>query len=302
MELRNINTFTKVAELESFSKAAEHLGYSQSTVTIQIKQLETELNTKLFDRMGHKIMLTDPGRSLLAHAKDLLLLEQKVKGIVQDTGSVKGILRLGLIESICTSLLPEILPRYHELYPGVEIQVKTDVNENLIEMLKTNDVDLAFLIDKKICTPDTVTAYEFSQDILFVASKDFPLPHSGVLTLEEIASMPFILTEKGISYRLSLDDLLATHDLSLTPFLEIGDTSTIRDLIKKNMGVSILPEFAVNRRLKKGDIVNLRVEHWDVTLYTQLIYNKHKWMTPAMQKFIDLVADIYGPKEDSNEA
>ncbi|MBE6007736.1 MAG: LysR family transcriptional regulator [Lachnospiraceae bacterium] len=298
MELRNINTFTKVAELESFSKAAEHLGYSQSTVTIQIKQLETELNTKLFDRMGHKIMLTNSGRALLTHAKDLLLMEQKVKGIVQDTGSVKGVLRLGLIESICTSLMPDILPRYHALYPDVEIQVITDVNENLIEMLKTNDVDLAFLIDKKICTPDTVTAYEFPQNILFVASRDFSLPHDGVLSLKEIAAMPFILTEKGISYRLSLDDLLATHNLSLTPFLEIGDTSTIRDLIKKNMGVSILPEFAVNRRLEKGDIINLKVEHWDVTLYTQLIYNKHKWMTPAMQKFIDLVADTYGKKED----
>ena len=293
MELRNLNTFTKVAELESFSKAAEHLGYSQSTVTIQIKHLETELNTKLFDRMGHKIMLTDSGRALLTHAKDLLLMEQKLKGIVQDKDAVNGVLRLGLIESICTSILPDILPVYHSLYPDVEIKVITDVNENLIEMLSTNDVDLAFLIDKKICTPDTITAYEFEQEILFVASKDFPLPHKDTLTLEEIAKMPFILTEKGIGYRLTLDDLLASRNLSLTPFLEIGDTSTIRTLIKKNLGISILPEFAVDKKVEKGDIITLKVEHWNATLYTQLIYNKHKWMTPAMQKFIDLVADTY---------
>lgn len=297
MELRNLNTFTKVAELQSFSKAAEHLGYNQSTVTIQIKHLEAELNTKLFDRMGHKIMLTDSGRALLTYTKDLLLMEERLKSIVQDTGSVKGVLRLGLIESVCTSFFPDILPKYHELYPDVEIHVITDVNENLLEMLKTNDIDLAFLIDKKICTAETVTAYEFEEKIVFVASNNFELPNKEPLSLEEVAKLPFILTEKGISYRLSLDDLLAEHNISLSPFLEIGDTSTIVKLIKKNTGVSILPMFAVSKSIEKGEIKPFSVEHWDVRLYTQLMYNRYKWMTPAMQKFIDLVSETLSKGE-----
>ncbi len=290
MELRNLNTFIKVAELMSFSKASKHLGYSQSTVTIQIKHLESELNTKLFDRMGHKIMLTDSGRALLTYAKDLLLMEQRLKSIVEDSGSVKGVLRLGLIESICTSFMPDILTKYHKLYPDVEIQVITDVNENLLERLKTNEVDLIFFIDKKICTNEAVTAYEFEEKIVFIASNDFTLPHKGNLSLKEVASLPFILTEKGISYRLSLDDLLAKHNLTLSPFLEIGDTSTIVKMVRSNTGISILPMFAVSKYIEKGEIRTLPVEEWNVSLYTQLMYNRFKWMTPAMQKFIDLVS------------
>lgn len=294
MELRNINTFTKVAELQSFSKAAEHLGYSQSTVTIQIKSLETELNTRLFDRMGHKIMLTDSGRALLDHARELLLMEQKIKSIVQDTETVKGVLRLGLIESICTSIMPDIIPEYHTLYPGVEIQVKTDVNENLLDMLKTNDIDLAFLIDKKICTPEAVTAYEFEEKIVFVAGKDFHPAKPESLTVNDISKMPLILTEKGISYRLYLENMVAEHNINLSPFLEIGDTSTIVNLIKQNVGVSILPMCTVAKSIDRGEIKTLNVRGWNLNLYAQLIYNRYKWMTPAMQKFIDLAKKMYG--------
>lgn len=294
MELRNINTFTKVAELQSFSKAAEHLGYSQSTVTIQIKSLETELNTRLFDRMGHKIMLTDSGRALLDHARELLLMEQKIKSIVQDTETVKGVLRLGLIESICTSIMPDIIPEYHTLYPGVEIQVKTDVNENLLDMLKTNDIDLAFLIDKKICTPEAVTAYEFEEKIVFVAGKDFHPAKPENLTVNDISKMPLILTEKGISYRLYLENMVAEHNINLSPFLEIGDTSTIVNLIKQNVGVSILPMCTVAKSIDRGEIKTLNVSGWNLNLYAQLIYNRYKWMTPAMQKFIDLTKKMYG--------
>lgn len=293
LELRNINTFTKVAELQSFSKAAEHLGYSQSTVTIQIKSLETELNTRLFDRMGHKIMLTDSGRALLAHARELLLMEQKIKSIVQDTETVKGVLRLGLIESICTSMIPDLIPKFHELYPGVEIQIKTDVNENLLDMLKTNEVDLAFLIDKRICTPDTVTAYEFEEKIVFVSGSDFHPAKAKNLTVKDIIGMPLILTEKGISYGLYLENMAAEYSLTLSPFLEIGDTSTIVNLIKQNIGVSILPMFTVAKSIDRGEIKTLKVKDWDLNLYTQLIYNRYKWMTPAMEKFIELVSQTY---------
>lgn len=291
MELRHLNTFTKIAELMSFSKAAEHLGYSQSTVTVQIKALENELNTKLFDRMGHKIMLTDSGRVLLTYAKDLLLMEQKLKSIVEDSSTVKGVLRLGLVESICTSFMPDILIEYHRLYPEVEIRVITDVNEKLLEMLKTNEVDLIFLIDKKICPPEAVTAYEFEEKIVFVAPNDLALPHSEPLSLEDISKLPFILTEKDVGYRVSLNDLLAKHNLSLSPFLEIGDTSTIVKLIRRNTGVSLLPMYAVSKSIENGEVKILDVAEWSVCHYAQLMYNRFKWMTPAMQKFITLTSE-----------
>lgn len=291
MELRHLNTFTKIAELMSFSKAAEHLGYSQSTVTVQIKALENELNTKLFDRMGHKIMLTDSGRALLTYAKDLLLMEQKLKSIVEDSSTVKGVLRLGLVESICTSFMPDILIEYHKLYPDVEIRVITDINEKLLEMLKTNEVDLIFLIDKKICPEEAITAYEFEEKIVFVASNDLTLPHSEPLSLEDISKLPFILTEKDVGYRVSLNDLLAKHNLSLSPFLEIGDTSTIVKLVRRNTGVSLLPMYAVSKSIENGEVKTLDVDEWSVCHYAQLMYNRFKWMTPAMQKFISLTTE-----------
>ena len=124
MELKNINTFVRVAELNSFTKAANELGYSQSTVTIQIKQLENELNFLLFDRIGKNVSLTPRGEDFLMYANEFLRLEAQALSLKGDADAVSGTLRLGVLESLFVWRIADLLPEYHKQYPDVKIEIK----------------------------------------------------------------------------------------------------------------------------------------------------------------------------------
>ena len=117
MELRNINTFLHIAELHSFSSAARELGYSQSAVSAQISQLETELGTPLFDRVGKTVRLTDAGQTFQSYARTLLITAQQAKAALLPARAVSGTLRVALADSVCSTFLPDLLQQFHALCP-----------------------------------------------------------------------------------------------------------------------------------------------------------------------------------------
>ena len=119
MELRTINTFLHIAELHSFSRAARELGYSQSAVSSQIAQLEAELGTPLFDRVGKTVRLTDAGLTFQDYARTLLATAQQAKAALQPAREVRGTLRIALADSVCSTFLPDLLLHYHARCPEV---------------------------------------------------------------------------------------------------------------------------------------------------------------------------------------
>ena len=129
MELRNINTFLHIAELHSFSSAARELGYSQSAVSAQISQLETELGTPLFDRVGKTVRLTDAGQTFQSYARTLLITAQQAKAALVPARAVSGTLRVALADSVCSTFLPDLLQQFHALCPQVELVLRTATAE-----------------------------------------------------------------------------------------------------------------------------------------------------------------------------
>ena len=123
MEIRQLYTFIRVAQLQSFSKAADSLGYSQSAVTVQIRSLEEELNTRLFDRMGKRIALTDQGRRFLSGAYNTIFEANRAKLAVLENDELRGELHIGAIDSLCASALPPVLGRFRQEHPKVRLQL-----------------------------------------------------------------------------------------------------------------------------------------------------------------------------------
>ncbi len=187
MELRTINTFVRVAELNSFTKAANELGYSQSTVTIQIKQLENELQFPLFDRIGKKVTLTPRGEEFLLYAREFLRLETHTRSLKDGADAVNGTLRLGVIESLFVWRITELLPEYHRLYPGVKIEIKTATGATLYKMLLQNDLDLIYLLDNVIYHKDCVCACTSPVSVKFVTFPENRLCTYEYIPFEEIA-------------------------------------------------------------------------------------------------------------------
>lgn len=289
MEFREISTFLQVAQYQSFSKAARHLGYSQAAVTIQIKQLEQELGVHLFDRIGKQISLTHQGQIFYQYAVSIRNDLEQAKNAVADPSTLSGKLCLGTIESICASIFPDLLAEYHRLHPEVTISIVTDSPGVLLDRMNENTIDIVYLLDRRIYDNRWCKTLEEPEENIFVASPDHELALvKRELELDEVLRFPFFLTEKDASYRHMLEQYLASINRSVKPFLEIGSTEFIIHMLLKNTGISFLPKFTIQRELQQKQLTALNVRGFQMQTWRQIFYHKDKWVTREMQEFLRL--------------
>ncbi|MBS4959206.1 MAG: LysR family transcriptional regulator [Clostridiales bacterium] len=289
MDFKSLKTFLKVSELHSFSAAAEKLGYSQSAVSTQIANLEKELNTTLFDRIGHKICLTDHGWEFLKYAANVTLLTEEMQAKFADGAAYYGQIRIAMAQSLCTSFFPVILPKYLALYPHTRLILKTGTTSDMFRWLSHNEIDLIFTLDEKICRSEYQVIEEEPEQVSFFAAWDHPLSQKPVVTLADIKQYPVFLTEQKVSYRKLLDSRLSLQNEELPAAVELGDVEVIRQLIEQGAGIGFLPHMAVRNSVREGKICPIRLDGFPLTVWKQLIYHKGKAVTPPMDGLIDLI-------------
>lgn len=288
MEFRQLHTFVTIAQEESFSRAAELLGYSQSAVTVQIRRLEGELNVRLFDRMGKRTVLTSQGRQFLEYADRLLMELNQARAAVSSEEELHEPLHVGTLESLCFSKLPPILSYFRENHPHVPIKVTTAPPKELIGMMERNQLDLIYFLDRPRYSGNWNKELEVKEPIVFVASPQSRLAGRRGLAVEELLEEPFFLTEKNENYRRELDQFLESKNRELVPALEISNTEFIIRIIRQNRGISCLPYFAVEENVREGNLAVLDVKDFQVVMYRQLFYHRNKWKSPEMEEFIRL--------------
>ena len=288
MEIRQLQTFVQAAQLESFSKTAEMLGYSQSAITVQMRLLETELNTRLFDRMGKRVVLTPQGREFLKSANKILYEVNKASKSMNEERELTNPLHVGTIESLCTAKFPRILSEFHSLHPRVNLQITIDSPEKLIRMMEHNELDLIYILDTPRWDENWVKVMELAEPVVFVASAASKFAGKDRLVLDDILQEPFFLTDKHANYRQALDQQLALRRQSISPVLEISDTAFIIRMLELNQGLSFLPYFAVEQDIYKHRIITLDVKDIHISMYRQIFYHKNKFRTREMEEFIRL--------------
>ena len=289
MELRNLITFVRIAEVKNFSKSAQLLGYSQSAVTMQIKQLEQELGRQLFERIGKQVKLTQAGEQLLPYALEILNTAQKAQSMVRENEQITGHLRIGTCESYVIGVLPQVLAAFQQQCPNVEVHVQTGLTTDLFHRLRQNDIDLLFFLDRKLYFPEWIKVFERPEHSFFVASAKSKLADKTHISTERLLQEPLFLTEKGISYRYAMEQKMAEQGFALHPFLEIGNTDVITQFVLQNKGISFLPNYVVAPYIQNGTLVKLDTECPEITMWSQLVYHRNKYITPQMEKMIAIM-------------
>ena len=297
MELRNLLTYCKVCESMSFSKAADQLGYAQSTVTMQIAQLEDELGVKLFDRNGKRIRTNAKGQELLVYANRLVALADEAKTNVADRKTPQGPVRIGVIESIGAFFLPDLLQDYLVRFPDVHVQVLTATTREIMEMLRQNKIDLMLTLDEPLYDPDWICAWSQLEDILFLCSPKHPFAGRKDVALAELMQENMLLTERRCNYRNSLERICASYQMQPRSSLEIGCTSTILQYTQNKLGITFLPRLTARKSLESGELSCFTVKEVSIQMLIQLIYRKSTWCSPAMKAFIETVrsCQVSGP-------
>ena len=290
MDLRSLNTFIHVAETGSFTRAAERLGYSQPTISLQIKQLEQEMGVALFDRIGHTVSLTEAGHDALSYAQRICQLSQEMAGGACFSQDPRGVIRLAMADSLCVPLVLEGFARLRETYPGISLQVFTAGTDEMFRKLDHNEVDMVCTLDSHIYDSSYIIASEEKVGVHVVCSPRHPLAQRERISIHDLPAQPFLLTEKGMSYRRLLDENLARNSLEIQPILEIGSTDLIRQLVETNAGLSFLPDYVTEDAVQKGRLVRLEVEDLQVELWKQLLYHRDKWISPPMRAILRQMA------------
>ena len=290
MELRTLQLFLEVADQKNFTRAGEKLGYSQPTVSFQIRQLERELGVLLFDRIGHTVSLTEAGRETLSYAQQICALSAQMAQTAEGPREVGGTVRLGMADSMCMPLIATQFSRLRQQYPKLSLQIIPAGTDELFRMLDHNEVDLVCTLDSHIYDTSYVIADEERIGVHFVASAKGEYPDT--LALTALTGESLLLTEKGMSYRRLLDETLAKYSLSIPPVLETGRADLLCQLAAEGAGIAFLPDYVTEEARRMGSIRRLTVPELQVEVWKQILYRRDKWMSAPMRVVLEYLSGI----------
>lgn len=291
MQLRDLITFIHVAELGSFTKAAEQLGYSQSTISFQIKQLEEELDCLLFERINHTITLTERGHELVSYAHQVRALTDEFKEKPTKSDQLSGHIHIVTPDSICEEMVNAHYFDFHSKYPLISVRFSTADTSAMFEMLDRNEADLIITLDCHSYHKDYIIAKEEQLPIHFVTNANSKFAGQKGLSIQDIAKEPFVLTEYGQGYRRAFDSELAKRSIDITPVLEIGRTDMIASVLTKSNMISFLPDFVTKELVDAGKLCYLDVCDMNIEIWKQLIYHKNKWLSKSLKALIAYIQE-----------
>lgn len=291
MDLKNLLTFMHVAELNSFTRAGQKLGFSQSTVSFQIKQLERELGTQLFERINHTVVLTEKGRDVLKFAHQISKMTQELDKRLQNEEEVSGNVRIAMADSLCDNMLQEGFGEFRDRYPGISLKIITAGTEEMFRLLNQNEADAVLTLDNHIFHAEYVIAREERAGVHFVADSENPLCEREELFPEDLAGQPFLLTEKGMSYRRLMDEKFAELSMEILPVLEIGSAGLICFLVEQGAGISFLPDYVTEEKVRTGRLRYLPVKNFEIEIWKQLLYHRDKWVTPQLESALAYLSE-----------
>lgn len=292
MDFRQLTTFRVLAATLNFHQAAERLNYVQSTVSTQIQALEEELGTRLFDRLGKSVVLTDAGARLLPYAEHLLKVAEEARLAVSEQQELVGTLAISATETLCTYRLPAVLHQFRLSYPQVRLLFSPSPYSELRRAVADGSVDLAFVLEELIAAPALHAEPLLSEPIHLVVSPSHPLAQQPSVLPVDLDGETLLMTETGCAYRVQFQHQLSVAGVQPTNMLEFGSIEAMKQCAMIGMGIAVLPAIAVATELSQKKLVVLPWSENPICLTMQMIRHKQKWLSPALQAFVQVAQQI----------
>lgn len=301
MELRQLAVFCKIAETGSFTKAGEALNLSQPAVSAQVRSLEEELGSRLFDRArSQKVTLTDAGQVLYHHARDLLhSTEEALRAVRELQGLVRGQIVVGASSLAGEYLLPPLLVKFHQDYPGIELTLKVADTNSICGLVRRGEVELG-IVGAEVVARELVFQSLVDDEMVLIVHPDHPWASQREASVADLKEETLLLPEATSGIRIVLVERLKHLGMplrSISKTIELGTTEAIKAGVEHGLGVAVVPRRAVGKELNAGLVVPLIVQGLDLKRPLFLVTHKHRTASAASKAFIDCLWAEFGDKQ-----
>lgn len=300
MNYERLKTFIAVAEKKSFSEAARILYVTQPTITSQVKALEEELNTKLFERTTKKVALTKSAYVLLKYAKEMIRLSDSAqKEILQMENTVNGDLRMGCSLTVGEYILPEFLKRFKDMYPLIHMSVEIANSRNIVGNIKDQLIDVG-LIETPIEDPHITMEPILEDELVLIAAPDYFSHHELKISPDKLMETPLIIREEGSGTREVVNHYLQKAGLSLDDLnvvMELGSTEAIKAAVESGLGVSFVSKSAIKKEQKLKMLKAYHVKNITFYRYFYIALRKDHVSKSITELFLEELRTIIQEKE-----
>jgi len=289
MELRYLEIFCKVVELESFSKAAEALYLTQPTVSIHIKALEDELSTRLLDRLGRRVTMTSAGEILYGYARNIVKSRDEARvALDRFSGGMKGTLSVGASTIPGEYIIPAYLARFKLKYPDAYPTLRIADTRETYRAVADGAVDIG-IVGSTVKERALVTEKFLEDELVLVARPGFKASN---ITKKELANLPLIQREHGSGSRTSLEESLKqsgirTEDLNVAA--EIGSTQAIVQAVASGLGLSFISRLAAKDLVRLGMLSEVKVAGLKIKRHFYIVTHRVRFVPPLARAFVALL-------------
>ncbi len=285
---RRLKVFHSVARLLSFTKAAESLHMTQPAVTFQVRQLEEQFNTRLFDRTHNRIALTEAGRAVYSHASRIFELYDEMDNAVREiTGDVSGVLIIGASTTISEYMLPALLGEFKRTYPEVSLRLKVGNTDAIVSMVESNVIDLGVVeapvtnkhLSVELCREDQLVA---------IVPPEHPLSGCKKISVEKILKYPYISREEGSGTRDVFIEYLQQQGFDenqLDIIMELGSPEAIKGAVEAGIGVTVMSRTTLHKELALGSLTAIAFDPPLVRPFS-FVHQRQKFRQRAMDELL----------------
>ncbi|HMU53451.1 MAG TPA: LysR substrate-binding domain-containing protein [Nitrospira sp.] len=284
MELRHLRYFIAVATAKNFTRAAEAMHVSQPSLSVQIRDLEEELGARLFDRLGRSIALTQAGLVFLEHAERAIReLERGAQVVGEVHGAQRGRLAVGTLATVNSYLIPPVVSRFKQRFPGVHLQVHSQPSMDIVDGLVGDRLDLGLCL-LPVSREQLTTVRLFEERLVLIVPKRYPLTQSR-LRMRDLGGLPLVLMPTDYCLRKMVEVECARAHVSPHVVLEMTSPEGILQAVEGGAGLSILPELYVRCR-QRGPDVRVIDLHEPVPQHSVgLVYKTNRYQNLAAREF-----------------
>ncbi|MBP1156645.1 MULTISPECIES: LysR substrate-binding domain-containing protein [unclassified Paenibacillus] len=286
MIVETLRVFVTVAEQSNFSRAAEILNLSQPGVSLHIRNLENEFGAKLLHRSPKHVKLTEAGEILYRQAKQILTLYHEAKQEIQSLrDEVTGLLKIGASFTIGEYILPRVLAQYVEQYPQVEIQVNIGNTEEIVQAVRTNELDLG-LVEGEVTQPGLHIKSFMKDEMILIASPSHPLCNPRAAKLESaLQGQIWIFREGGSGTRAFSDRFIRDAGLEVKRSFVFSSTQGVKEAVASGLGIAILSRLVVRKELRSGELCEFPIKGYRFIRNLFMIQEKGESASMALNMF-----------------